>query len=340
MSADSPTHNQRCVLAKRPQGGSVASCFEMQEEQLRPLQPGEARVRVEWLSIDPTQRGWLNPGANYRAPVGIGEVMRGAGVGTVIETDNETLPVGAKVYGELGWQSFATASASGLFGVNVVPDGIEPRHMLSVFGTNGLTAYFGMTEIGRPSFGDTVLVSAAAGATGSVAAQIARSVGCRTIGIAGGQEKCDWVRETAGLDACIDYLSGNVTEQLRALAPDRIDVYFDNVGGELLEAAIDNLADHGRIVLCGAVATGYEDDLPSAGIRNYMQLGLRRATMEGFVFFDYLDRFPEALAYLSGMFGCGELAIAETIAEGLEAAPGALDGLFTGANLGKQLVRV
>ncbi|WP_286672975.1 NADP-dependent oxidoreductase [Brevibacterium sp. RIT 803] len=340
MSADVPTRNRRCVLMKRPQGESLASCFDIQEEQLSPLQPGEARVRVEWLSIDPTQRGWLNPGANYRAPVEIGAVMRGAGVGTIVESNDVALPVGAQVYGELGWQSYATASGQGLFGVNVVPDGIEPRHMLSIFGTNGLTAYFGMMEIGRPSPGETVVVSAAAGATGSIASQIARSLGCHTIGIAGGQEKCDWVREAAGLDACIDYRSDSVTEQLRNLAPDGIDIYFDNVGGELLETAIDNLADHGRIVLCGAVATGYEGDLPTAGIRNYMQLGLRRARMEGFVFFDYLNRFPEALAHLSGMFGRGELAIADTIAEGLEAAPGALDGLFAGANLGKQLVRL
>ncbi|MGO2861817.1 MAG: NADP-dependent oxidoreductase [Brevibacterium sp.] len=337
---NSAGRNRRWILSARPQGQSVSLCFELQEEMLSPLQPGEARVRVEWLSIDPTQRGWLNSGANYRSPVGIGEVMRGAGVGTVIETDNETLPVGAQVYGELGWQEYMTPTASGLYGVNVIPDGIEPRHMLGVFGTNGLTAYFGMMEIGRPSSADTVLISGAAGATGSIAAQIAKSVGCRTIGIAGGQEKCDWVRETAGLDACIDYRSENVDWELEILAPEGIDVYFDNVGGELLEAAIDDLANHGRIVLCGAVATGYDGGLPTAGIRNYMQLGLRRARMEGFVFFDYLDRFPEALAHLSGMIGRGEMAIAETIADGLEAAPGALDGLFAGANLGKQLVRV
>ncbi|WP_231443922.1 NADP-dependent oxidoreductase [Brevibacterium zhoupengii] len=340
MSAGAPTRNRRWILTARPQARSVASCFELQEERLTPLQPGEARVHVEWLSIDPTQRGWLNSGTNYRSPVGLGEVMRGAGVGTVIESDAEFLPVGAKVYGELGWQEYMSASASGLFGVNVVPDGIESRHMLSLFGTNGLTAYFGLTEIGRPSPGDTVLVSGAGGATGSIAAQMARSLGCRTIGIAGGQEKCEWVRESAGLDACIDYRSEDVPSALETLAPEGIDVYFDNVGGELLEAAIDNLANHGRIVLCGAIATGYDGNLPNTGIRNYMQLGLRRATMEGFVFLDYLERFPEAVTHLSGLLGRGELVIAESIADGLETAPGALDGLFTGANLGKQLVRI
>lgn len=332
--------NRRWILSARPQGQSMSSCFELQVERLSPLQPGEARVRVEWLSIDPTQRGWFNPGANYRSPVGIGKVMRGAGVGTVIETDDVTLPVGAQVYGELAWQEYMTATASGLYGVNVVPDGIEPRHMLGVFGTNGLTAYFGMTEIGRPSPADTVLISGAAGATGSIAAQIVKSLGCRTIGIAGGQEKCEWVRETAGLDVCIDYRSENVVSALEIVAPEGIDVYFDNVGGELLEAAIDNLANHGRIVLCGSVATGYDGSLPKTGIRNYMQLGLRRAKMEGFVFLDYLERFPEALVHLSGMLGRDELVIAESIAEGLEAAPRALAGLFTGGNLGKQLVRV
>lgn len=332
--------NRRWVLVNRPQGGSVASCLDLQDEPLKPLQPGEARVRVEWLSIDPTQRGWLNAGANYRSPVEIGDAMRGAGVGTVTESDNEELPVGAEVYGELQWQEYMTASGSGLFGVNVIPDGVESRHMLSVFGTTGLTAYFGMTKIGRPSAGETVLISAAAGATGSIAGQIARSLGCRTIGVAGGGEKCRWVRETAGLDACIDRRCEDVGASLRSLAPDGIDVYFDNVGGELLEVAIDNLADHGRIVLCGAVATGYDGSLPSTGIRNYMQLGLRRARMEGFVFFDYVDDFPEAFAHLSGMLGRGELVISESIAEGLDAAPTALDGLFAGANLGKQLIRV
>ena len=338
--ATPPTHNRRWVLEARPQGRTVSSCFELQAEELSSLQPGEARVCVEWLSIDPTQRGWLNSEANYRSPVGIGDVMRGAGVGTVIETDTDALPLGAKVYGELGWQEYMSAASSGLFGVNVVPEGIEPRRMLSVFGTNGLTAYFGMTEIGRPAPGDTVLVSGAAGATGSIAAQLARSIGCRTIGIAGGREKCDWVCASAGLDACIDYRSEDVASALATLAPEGIDVFFDNVGGELLEAAIDNLANGGRVVLCGAVATGYDGSVPSTGIRNYMQLGLRRATMQGFVFLDYLERFPEAMAHLSGMLSRDELVIAESIAEGLEAAPGALDGLFTGANLGKQLVRI
>lgn len=304
---------------------------------MKPLQVGEARVHVEWLSIDPTQRGWLNAGPNYRAPVDVGEVMRGAGVGTVVESSDEALPVGAQVYGELGWQEYMTASASGLFGVNVVPEGLEPRHMLSILGTNGLTAYFGMTEIGRPSPGDTVLVSAAAGATGSIAAQIARSTGCRTIGIAGGREKCEWMREAAGLDASIDYRSGDVSARLEDLAPDGIDVYFDNVGGEQLEAAIGAMKLHGRIAICGMIS-GYNATAPQPGPANLALFIGRRITMAGFLVADHDDLAEEFSTKVGGWLADGRIVAEETVVDGLDHAVDAFIGLLRGQNTGKMII--
>lgn len=302
--------------------------------------PGETLVQVRWLGIDPTQRSWLNDSENYRRPVGFGEVMRGAGVGQVVQSDDPALPVGTWVYGDLGWQDYSIGSQQGLFGVNPVPPGIEPRHMLGVLGTTGLTAYFGMLDVGQPQPGDTVVVSAAAGATGSVAAQIAKAVGCRVIGIAGGRRKCDWAVDVAGLDACLDHTRQDVAAELRRQAPDGIDVYFDNVGGVLLEAALANLADHARIVICGGISTGYEATDPDWGPRNYLQLGLKRARMEGFIFLDHVDRFPEAFAQLHDWVTDRRIVFEETIAEGLEQAPAALRGLFEGRNLGKQLVKL
>ncbi|MBD0424496.1 NADP-dependent oxidoreductase [Streptomyces sp. TRM S81-3] len=332
--------NRQWVLARRPRGELTRDCFELRTSP-RPA-PGakEVLVRVHWLGIDPTQRGWLNAGPNYRSPIALGEVIRGAGVGEVVESDDPSLPAGTWVYGELGWQDYAVGTGGGLFGVNPVPPGIEPRMMLGLFGTTGLTAYFGMVDVGRPEAGDTVVVSAAAGATGSVAAQIARALGSRVIGIAGGERKCRWAVEVAGMDACIDHTSADVAAELARLAPDGIDVYFDNVGGVLLEAALANLALRARIVVCGGISSGYDGDDPARGPRNHLQIGLRRARMEGFVFLDHVDRFPEALGRLAAWSASGDIVLEESVAEGLEQAPSALAGLFHGRNLGKQLVRV
>lgn len=335
-----PAGNRQWVLDHRPTRELDGSCFSARDGEVPVPKDGEVLVRVHWLGIDPTQRGWLNEGDNYREPIPIGAVMRGAGVGQVVESRAEQLPVGSWVYGEPGWQEYATGPAGGLFGFNPVPPGIEPRLMLSVFGTTGLTAYFGMVDVGAPEPGQTVVVSAAAGATGSMAAQIAKSLGCRVIGIAGGRRKCDWVTDTLGLDACIDHRAGDVPAELARLAPDGIDVYFDNVGGPLLEAALANLAAHARVVLCGAVATGYSGSDPVTGPRNYMELAMKRARMEGFIFLDHVDRFPEAFGRLHGWLTEGGLVVEESIADGIESAPEALAGLFTGRNLGKQLVRV
>jgi NADPH-dependent curcumin reductase CurA len=332
--------NRQWVLSHRPRGGPLRDCFTLRSAPPPSPGAGEVLVRVRWLGIDPTQRGWLNAGPNYRAPVGVGEVMRGAGVGEVVASHDPALPPGTRVYGELGWQDYAVGAAGGLHGVHPVPPGVEPRHMLGLFGTTGLTAYFGMTDVGRPAAGETVVVSAAAGATGSIAAQIARIRGCRVIGVAGGAAKCRWAVEAAGMDACVDRTRADVAAELARLAPGGIDVYFDNVGGPLLEAVLAHLALGARIVVCGGIASGYDGRDPDRGPRNYLQLGLRRARMEGFVFLDHADRFPEAFGRLAEWSANGELVVEETVAEGLEQAPDALAGLFRGRNLGKQLVRV
>lgn len=332
--------NRQWILDHRPTGDFDGSCFSLTSSPLPTPGEGEVLVRVHWLGIDPTQRGWLNEAENYRDPIAVGAVMRGAGVGEVIESRSDQLRVGTWVYGEPGWQDFAVGPPGGLYGFNPVPPGVEPRLMLSLFGTTGLTAYFGMVDVGAPQSGQTVVVSAAAGATGSVAAQIAKALGCRVIGIAGGQRKCEWATSVAGLDHCIDHRTADVADELVRLAPEGIDVYFDNVGGDLLEAALANLAVHARVVLCGAVSTGYDGTDPATGPRNYLELALKRATMAGFVFLDHFDRFPEAFGKLLQWSGEGKLVLEESVAEGLEAAPPALAGLFTGKNLGKQLVRV
>ncbi|RDI42027.1 NADP-dependent oxidoreductase [Nocardia mexicana] len=332
--------NRQWVLRRRPQGELRDSDFELREVPTADLAPGEALVRVEWLGIDPTQRGWLNAGDNYLEPVPLGAVMRGSGVGEVIASNSAAYPVGCRVAGMVGWQDYAVASEQGLFGLNAVPPGIEPRLMLSLFGTTGLTAYFGITDIGRARAGETVLVSAAAGATGSLAGQIAKALGCTVIGIAGGPEKCDWVTGKAGFDAAIDYRNDDIGARLTELAPQGVDVFFDCVGGAVLECGLDHLAERARIVLCGAIASGYDGTVPPTGPRNYMQIALKRARMEGFIFLDYAERFPEAFGRLLGWHTAGKLLVAEQISDGLEAAPAALRGLFRGHNLGKQLVRV
>ncbi|MFC3492942.1 NADP-dependent oxidoreductase [Glycomyces rhizosphaerae] len=332
--------NRQWILTSRPEGLVDESCFELRTSPVPEPGPGEALVRVVWLAFDPTQRGWLNDGDNYIDPVPLGEVMRSSGVGQVVASNNPQLAVGDWVAGMVGWQDFAIAGDTGLFGLNRVPDGIDPKAMLGIFGATGLTAYFGMVDIGRPREGDTVFVTGAAGATGSIAGQIARLLGCRVIGAAGGPEKCKWAIETAGFDACIDYRTEDLEARLRELAPNGLDVVFDGVGGTILDAALANLAERARVVVVGGIASGYGPGEPPPGPRNYLQLGIKRARMEGFIFLDYLERFPEAFGRLGEWVGTGRLVYAEDVREGLEQAPAVLRGLFEGRNLGKQLLRI
>jgi NADPH-dependent curcumin reductase CurA len=332
--------NRQWVLARRPTGLVGDDDFTLRTAPVPTIGPGQALVRVQWLGFDPTQRSWLNEGPSYLPPVAVGEVMRAAGVGVVVASHSDRYAVGDRVAGMVGWQDYAIAGGTGLFGFNPVPPGVDPKAMLGLFGSTGLTAYFGMVDIGRPQPGETVLVSGAAGATGSIAGQIAKALGCRVIGVAGGPVKCDWVTGVAGFDACVDYRDDDVPARLKELAPAGIDVFFDNVGGDILDSALRRLALRARIVVCGGISSGYEPGQPPPGPRNYLQLAIKRARMEGFIFLDYVDRFGEAFGALHGWLAEGRIAYEEDIQEGLENAPATLRRLFEGRNLGKQLLRV
>lgn len=331
--------NRQLVLARRPVGAVEDSDFELRETDVPEPGPGEFLVRVLWISFDPAQRGWLNDVRSYIAPVGIGEVMRARAIGQVVTSNNDEFAVGDIVQGGFGWQDWAVSDGSGMWPVSRVPDGVPPTAMLGVLGSTGLTAYFGLLDVGQPQEDDTVLVSGAAGATGSIAGQIARVMGCRVIGIAGGDEKCAWVRDVARFDEVIDYKAEDVSKRLSTLAPEGIDVYFDNVGGPTLEAALNHLAMRARIALCGGISA-YEMDTPPPGPRNYLQLIVKRARMEGFLVYDYAARFGEAIAELRRWVDAGEIRYAEDIQEGLENAPATLRRLFEGKNLGKQILKI
>ncbi|MEX2254574.1 MAG: NADP-dependent oxidoreductase [Acidimicrobiia bacterium] len=332
-----PATNRQLRLAKRPTGMIDESTFDLVEESIGELADGEYVVRITYLSIDPTQRVWIREEESYLPPVQIGEVMRSGAIGEVIESRAPDVPVGSLVTGLLGWQEHAVCGPETL--ANVVPPGLPLRQMMGVLGTTGITAYFGMLDVGQAKDGDTVVVSGAAGATGSVAAQIAKIQGGRVIGIAGGAEKCAWLRDECGLDATIDYKSEDVGTRLAELCPDGIDVVFENVGGEILDASLQHLAIGARVALCGAIAT-YNDVDQADPIHWYMNLVVKRARIEGFLVLDFLERFPEAVLQLATWVMEGKIAWRDTVVEGLENAPDALNMLFRGENLGKLLVQV
>jgi hypothetical protein len=274
----------------------------------------------------------------YLPAVAIGEVMRSFGVGRVLESRHPAYAEGQLVQGQLGWQDYALLDGNSAR-LSVVPEGVPIPIAMSVLGITGLTAYFGLLEIGRPQAGETVVVSGAAGATGSVAGQIARLQGCRVVGIAGGPDKCRWLVGEARFDAAIDYRNEDVAARLAELCPDGIDIYFDNVGGEILDAALARLAFKGRVVLCGAIADYNRSEL-GPGPRNYLNLLLQRGRMEGFIILDFLERAGEAVAELGRWVAAGEIKVEVDIQEGLENAPRTLRRLFTGENRGKQLLRI
>jgi hypothetical protein len=287
-------------------------------------------------------RGWLDDVKSYLPPVGLGEVMRSSAVGQIVESRNPAYSEGSLVHGMLGWQEYClTDGAPGpMGGVSAVPGGIPPYLVLSALGATGLTAYFGMIDVGQPRQGDVVVVSGAAGATGSVAGQVARIKGAgKVIGIAGGERKCRWLVDDARFSAAIDYKSEDVGVRLREECRDAINVFFDNVGGEILDQALLNMAQNGRIALCGGISAYNERELPP-GPRNYMQLVIRRCTLQGFLLLDYLGRAREAIEDLSKWIASGELAHAEDIQEGFENAPRTFQRLFRGENLGKQLLKI
>jgi NADPH-dependent curcumin reductase CurA len=326
--------NHQILLAKRPDGPVDADCFVAAESAVPEPGDGEVLVRVDYLSIDPTIRMWMAMDT-YLPAIEIGAPIRSAGLGTVIESNNDDIPVGTVLFGTPGWQEYAVMGPRD----QVVPEGVDPTAALSVFGITGLTAYFGLMEIGRPKEGETVVISGAAGATGSVAGQIAKLQGCRVVGIAGSEEKCRWLTEELGFDAAINYRTENVGTALHAACPNGIDVFFDNVGGEILEAALANLALHGRVVMCGAISQ-YNDTVPPAGPRNLSVLISKRGRIEGFIILDFLPRAGEAIAQLATWVMSGQIHYKVDVLDGLAAAPEALRRLFSGENTGKMLVHL
>ena len=300
---------------------------------------GEVLVRTRYLSFDPTQRGWMEDRPSYMPPVGMGEVMRAGSIGEVVESNNPALAVGDMVQGMGGWQEYFVANPGSPFGAQKLPAGIPPTWFLGVLGTTGLTAYFGLLDLGEPKPGQTVLVSGAAGATGSVAAQIARIKGCRTVGIAGGADKCRWLVDTARLDAAIDYKAENVDARIGELCPQGVNIYFDNVGGDILEASLNHIAMHARVVMCGGIAA-YNDTVPRPGPKNLMNLVIMRGRMEGFIVIDYFPRMQEAITDLTAWVKSGELVHQEDVQEGFDSIPDTLNRLFTGKNLGKQIQKL
>jgi len=314
------------------------SNFELQEAAVPQPDEGEFLVRNLYLSLDPAMRAWMTDVRSYVPPVQVGEVMRGGTVGRIVESRHPGFDQGELVLGAFGWQDYAVSDGGGMMPVNKVPDGVPPTMPLGVLGLTSLTAYFGLKEIGQPKEGDTVVISGAAGATGSVAGQLAKHWGCRAIGIAGGSEKSEWLTKELGFDEAIDYKSEDVYKRLRELCPKGLDVFFDNVGGEILEAALGNLAMHARVILCGAISN-YNAEAP-AGPRNSMNLLVRRSRMEGFVVFDYFPRTDEAMAELVPLVTSGKIRYREDVRDGLEAAPIALCDLYTGAHKGKLLVKI
>jgi NADPH-dependent curcumin reductase CurA len=298
---------------------------------------GEALVRVLYLSLDPAMRGWMNEGRSYIAPVGLGEVMRAGGVGRVVASNDPSLAVGDTVVGMTNVQDYAVVKAKDVTKVDprLAP---LPRY-LGALGMPGLTAYFGLLDIGQPKEGETVVVSAAAGAVGAVVGQIAKIKGCRVIGIAGGPAKCRYVCDDLGFDAWIDYKNEDVRAALARHCPKGIDIYFDNVGGEILDIALSLLARHARVVICGAISQ-YNNLGSIQGPRNYLSLLINHARMEGFVVFEYAARYPEGVQALAGWMLSGKLKAREDIVEGLETFPETLQKLYRGENFGKLVIKV
>jgi hypothetical protein len=329
--------NRRIVLVKRPSGEVTPDCLRLAEQPVPEPQEGEALVRNLYLSLDPTQQGWMKYDS-YLPAIPLGEVVRSGGVGEVIESRSPLYAKGQLVSGLVGWQEYSLADGGGRR-MQPVPPGISPEDAVSVFGITGLTAYFGLLDVGRPQAGETVVVSGAAGATGSVAGQIAKLVGCRAVGIAGGPEKCRWLVGELGFDAAIDYKREDVGAALAAACPQGVDVYFDNVGGAILDAVLLRINRGARIALCGAIST-YTQDEPPPGPRNLLQLVVKHGHMEGFLVLDYAARFPEAIAALAKWKAEGRLRSRVDVVDGLENTPAAFRRLFTGGNTGKLLVRV
>jgi len=331
--------NRQWLLAKRPHGLVGADNFEYTETPIPEPGDGEVLVRNLYFSFDPTQRGWMEDRPSYLPPVALGEPMRAGTIGQVVSSKNAKFTAGDVVQTTGGWQDFVViAPDQAVMGLNKVPAGISPEMMMSVLGVTGLTAYWGLLDLGQPKAGETVLVSGAAGATGSVAGQIARIKGCRVVGIAGGPDKCAWLKNEAGFDEVIDYKNENVNQRIAETCPNKVDVFFDNVGGDILESALNHINMRARVVLCGGIS-GYNATQPTPGPTNLMNLVIMRARMEGFIVIDYMNRSNTAITELLNWIQNDGLLYQVDVQEGFEHIPNTLQRLFTGQNLGKQLLK-
>jgi NADPH-dependent curcumin reductase CurA len=329
--------NRRYHLAARPVGLPTPSDWSLDSVPVEEPRDGQFVVEVQYISLDPAMRGWMNEGKSYIAPVGIGEVMRAGAVGCVIASQHPGFAVGDHVSGTFGVQNYALSDGKGV--IKVDPK-LAPLPMyLGTLGMPGMTAYFGLLEVGELKNGDTVVVSGAAGAVGSVVGQIAKIRECRVVGIAGSAAKCEWLVKELGFDAAIDHKAQDVKKALREHCPKGMDVYFDNVGGEILDSALTQLARGARIVICGAISQ-YNSTTPVKGPANYLSLLVNRASMKGMVVFDYAARYPQAVRELGGWLAAGKLKSREHIVTGLETFPEVLLMLFRGENTGKLVLKV
>lgn len=334
--------NQQIRLAARPVGMPTRDNWQCTTEPVPEPEAGGVLVKTVALSLDPAMRGWMNEGKSYIPPVGIGEVMRAGGIGTVVASKNPAFAVGDTVSATLGVQQYclipeAGIRRQGLFRID--PRLGTPMQWLNVLGLPGMTAYFGLMDVGRPKAGETLVVSGAAGAVGQTVGQLAKVKGLRVVGIAGGPAKCEWVVQELGFDACIDYKAGPVKDGLKQHCPQGVDIYFDNVGGEILDTVLTRINRHARIVICGAISQ-YNNTTPVKGPANYLSLLVNRARMEGMVVFDYADRYPTAIAELGELLQAGRIRSREDVVSGLENFPDALLKLFSGENFGKLVLQV
>ena len=335
--------NHQVRLAARPSGLPKASDWQFSNEPLAPTADGGVVVKVTALSLDPAMRGWMNEGKSYIAPVAIGEVMRAGGVGVVVASSHSGFAVGDPVSGIFGVQEYFSASGKDLQRAGLRKIDLRlgtPSQWLNVLGMPGMTGYFGLMDVGQPKPGETLVVSGAAGAVGQTVGQMARIKGCRVVGIAGGAAKCEWVVKELGFDACIDYKAGPVRMGLKEHCPNGVDIYFDNVGGEILDEVLARLRPKARIIICGAISQ-YNNTTPINGPKNYLSLLVNRARMEGIVVFDYAARYGEAISEMSAYLKDGRMKSREDIVEGgVSAFPETLLKLFAGENFGKLVLKI
>lgn len=331
------TITRQWLVNGNPRGRGIEDGdFKLVETDIGVPDHGEMLLRTLYLGFDPGQKGWMENIADYVAPMAIGDVMRGSGISEVVETRQDGFAIGDLVMGTTGWTEYHRASGEGLVRIETT---LPPTAMLSVLGTTGMTAYCGLFKVGRPVAGDTVLVSGAAGATGSVVGQLAKIAGCRVIGIAGGEDKCRWLVEEAGYDAAIDYKAGDLRRQIKEHCPNGVDVIFDNVGGTILNDMLGEISTGARVAICGGISRHETGSLPT-GPQNYFNLVFRRSTMTGFIVLDWAAEFPAIRKRLEGFVQDGRLTYREDMQQGFENAPATFKRLFSGKNRGKQLLKL